>query len=314
MRRRNYFRSRSKSVLIVISLLIPTYNYNVYPLVLELHEQCEKCGINFEIIVLDDCSNIHFPEHNQINDFAKSRYLVNNKNLGRSSTINKLAALSKFDYMLILEADAFLSQKNYIQLYLNSMQQKPQAVFGGVNYAEVKPAKTAMLRWIYGKARESKSLDYRIANPFDIVFSWNLLIEKKLFLELSFDSSITTYGFEDLVFLKQLKSANVKIIQIENTLVHQNEEQSAVFIEKSKAAVGNLVDLYQKKILSGKDSNLLKAFEIVEKIHFTSLLNLSFINFENLLVKNLLSEKPSLFLFDLYRLGYFCTLTRYKKT
>lgn len=294
----------------MISLLIPTYNYNVYPLVLELYEQCEKCGIDFEIIVLDDCSSIHFPEHNQINDFEKSRYLVNNKNLGRSATINKLAALSKFDYMLILEADAFPSQKNYIHLYLNSIQQKPQAVFGGVNYAEVKPAKTAMLRWIYGKARESKSLDYRIANPFDIVFSWNLLIEKKLFLDLSFDSSITTYGFEDLVFLKQLKSANVKIIQIENTLIHQNEEQSAVFTEKSKAAVGNLVDLYQRKILSGKDSNLLKAFEIVEKLQLVSTVAKFFIHFENKMEKNLLAKKPSLVIFDLYRLGYYCLLNK----
>ena len=290
----------------MLSILIPTYNYNVFPLVWELQGQCNQCGINYEIIVLDDSSSIFFSENNLINDLANSRYLVNPTNLGRASNINKLVEISKFEYVLILEADAFPSKKNYIQLYIDSLQQNPKAVFGGVIYSKNKPSKKSLLRWVYGKSRESKTLKQRLKNPNDIVFSWNLLLNKKIFSENFFDSSIKTYGFEDLVFLKKLKQKKVAIEQIENTLIHQNEEESNIFIEKSKNAVLNLIELYQKKILSGNDSSLLNSFEFVKKLHLTRPVAQLFMQFEVEMIKNLLSKRPSLFIFDLYRLGYFC--------
>ena len=297
----------------MLSILIPTYNYNVFPLVLELQIQCNESGIEYEIIVLDDGSKTIFKENEQINALENCQYFINEVNRGRASNINKLAELSKFDYILILEADAFPSQKNYIQLYVDAIKHKPQAVFGGIIYSENRPQQNALLRWFYGKSRESKTLKQRIQNPNDIVFSWNLLLKKNIFLKNPFDSSIKTYGFEDLVFLKKMKQNKVVIEQIENTLVHQNEEESSFFIEKSKAAILNLIQLYQKNILEPVDSSLLNTFETVKKLNLTNVVTKIFKYFENSLLKNLLSEKPSLFLFDLYRLGYFCTLIRLKK-
>ena len=290
----------------MLSLLIPTYNYNVLPLVLELQRQSKDCKIEYEIIVLDDGSNTIFSENQQINSFENCKYIVNEVNLGRASNINKLVELSKFEYVLILEADAFPSQKSYIQSYVKAIHLHPQAVFGGVIYSSKKPIQGNLLRWIYGNSRESKSLEHRIKDPLDIVFSWNLLLKKSVFLNILFDSSITTYGFEDLVFLKKLKKNQIKIVQIENILIHQNEEQSTVFIDKSKTAVLNLIELYQKNVLVATDSNLLHAFETVKNVQLLSLSTFLFTRYEQYLVKNLLSEKPSLFLFDLYRLGYFC--------
>ena len=290
----------------MLSILIPIYNYNVYPLVKELNRQCVACGIDFEILCQDDGSSINCVENNQINDLDHCRYLINKKNIGRASNINNLVGFSKFDYVLILEADAFPFKKNYIEFYIERIQQEAQAVFGGVIYDDLKPPKNAVLRWIYGHSRESKDLGYRIKNPNDIVFSWNLLIQKKLFLINPFDSSITTYGFEDLVFLKKLKENNVIIQQIDNPCIHQNEEQSSVFIEKSKIAVLNLIKLSHKNVLQASDSKLLSTFQILKKLHLTTLIIFIFKSFEKFIEKNLLSERPSLFLFDLYRLGYFC--------
>ena len=210
----------------MLSLLIPTYNYNVFPLVLELQNQCKKCKIEYEIIVLDDGSKTIYQENEQINLLENCQYSINDSNRGRASNINKLVELSKFEYVLILEADAFPSNKNYIQLYIETLKNNPLAVFGGVVYSEIKPAKNTLLRWIYGKSREYKDLKHRVENPFDIVFSWNLMMKKSVFLNHRFDVSITTYGFEDLVFLKKLKEGYVAIHQIENTLIHQNEEFS----------------------------------------------------------------------------------------
>ena len=297
----------------MLSILIPIYNYNVYPLVLELHEQCMNSGISFEILCQDDCSTINCIENNQINILQGCQYLRNKKNLGRSCNINKLAEISKFDYLLILEADAFPLKKNYLETYLESITNERQAVFGGVIYSASQPEKKKILRWIYGNARESKDLKYRIKNPNDIVFSWNLLIEKKVFLNNPFDSSITTYGFEDLVFLKNLKEENVRIHQIDNPCLHQNEEESAIFIKKSEIAVLNLIELYRKNILSTSDSNLLRAFASLKKTHLIATTSFLFDRFEKPMKKNLLSKKPSLFTFDLYRLGYFCKHAQTKK-
>ena len=290
----------------MLSILIPIYNYNVYPLVLELHEQCMTLRISFEILCQDDGSTINFSENNQINKLHGGQYLSNKKNLGRSSNINALAEISKFDYLLILEADAFPLNKNYIETYIEAIKEEPHAVFGGVIYSESKPEKKKILRWIYGNARETKDLANRLKNPNDIVFSWNLLIEKKVFLNNYFDSSITTYGFEDLVFLKNLKEKNVRIQQIDNPCLHQNEEESAIFVTKSEMAVLNLIELYRKNILCTSDSSLLRAFETLKKTHLITKTSFLFDRFEKSLKKNLLSKKPSLFLFDLYRLGYFC--------
>lgn len=296
----------------MLSILIPIYNYNAFPLVLELHQQCIACGIAFEILCQDDCSTINCIENNQITKLQGCQHLSNKKNLGRSSNINALVEISKFDYLLILEADAFPLNKNYIETYIEAIKKKPQAVFGGVIYYESKPEKKKILRWIYGNARESKDLAKRLKNPHDIVFSWNLLIEKKVFLNNPFDSSITTYGFEDLVFLKNLKEKNVRIHQIDNPCLHQNEEESAIFIKKSEIAVLNLIELYRKNILSTSDSNLLRAFASLKKTHLIATTSFLFDRFEKPMKKNLLSKKPSLFTFDLYRLGYFCKHTQTK--
>ena len=40
----------------MISILIPTYNYNIVPLVNELYKQVTKEKIDFEILVYDDGS------------------------------------------------------------------------------------------------------------------------------------------------------------------------------------------------------------------------------------------------------------------
>ncbi len=53
----------------MLSILIPTYNYNTFSLVEELTNQAIATGISFEIIVLDDGSTdqISLKENSKIN-------------------------------------------------------------------------------------------------------------------------------------------------------------------------------------------------------------------------------------------------------
>ena len=69
----------------MLSILIPTYNYNISDLVREIHEQATKSKIKFEIICFDDNSR-EFTHENKstIDSLSYSKIIVSKKNLGRT--------------------------------------------------------------------------------------------------------------------------------------------------------------------------------------------------------------------------------------
>ena len=292
----------------MLSILIPTYNYIIVPLVVEVKKQCDACGIAYEIIGLDDGSTVAYSENDEINRLEYCSFHRNNENCGRSSNINQLAARSQFDYLLILEADAFPCKKNYIESYVSEIKLQKEAVFGGVVYNKVKPPADSRLRWVFGHSRESKSLADRLRKPYDIVFTWNLLIRKDLFFKAPFDTTINTYGYEDLVFLMDLKKRAVTITQIENECIHLNDDKSVVFIEKYHSSLRNLKQLLESKTIHPRDTSLTKLYHFLKRMGLTSSVAAVFRFSKNHLLKNLVSGKPSMLLFDFYKIGYFCTL------
>jgi glycosyltransferase involved in cell wall biosynthesis len=96
----------------MLSILIPTYNYNVYPLVTELKSQADALGIAYEILVQDDASKTFLQENSEINLLQHCSYTLNHENLGRGNNINLLNNRAQFNYVLIMEADAFPEKKN----------------------------------------------------------------------------------------------------------------------------------------------------------------------------------------------------------
>ena len=49
----------------MLSILITIYNYNLLPLVKELHQQCKDLNIEFEILTQDDASNSVYNSENE---------------------------------------------------------------------------------------------------------------------------------------------------------------------------------------------------------------------------------------------------------
>ena len=91
----------------MLSILIPTYNYNIEALVSELHAQSSACNIDFEILCYDDSStNLEIIASNKtINLLKNTTYKFLDTNIGRSSIRNLLAKNAKFDLLLFLDAD-----------------------------------------------------------------------------------------------------------------------------------------------------------------------------------------------------------------
>ncbi|GAA3771889.1 glycosyltransferase [Flavobacterium ginsengiterrae] len=294
----------------MLSILIPVYNYDVLKLVLELIRQADNLGIIYEILVQDDAGKNCIEENSQINLLENCSFFINNENLGRGKNINSLCLKSKYEYVLIMEADAFPENEFYLKNYIDLIPQTPSVVFGGVTYPDIIPAKEKMLRWEYGKKRETKPLNYRLENNYDFVFTWNLLLNKEILLQFPFPEFIHEYGYEDLIFIENLHSNSIPVIHIENFLVHYNDENSFEFIEKTKRAVKNLHRLTQFHKIDPKKIRLTKTYEHLKKLHLTGITRVFFKSTKNLIIKNLTSKNPNLYLLDFYKLGYYCDLKK----
>lgn len=293
----------------MLSILIPVYNYNAFPLVLELYKQCSECNLEYEIICQDDASNVFLVENNEINTLEKCCFSSNETNLGRGKNINKMARKANYDWLLILDCDTLPQGSDFIKKYHIGIQENDNSIiFGGILYEPKKPDKDQLLRWNYGHRRESLSVEKRKTKPNSSALSSNLLLKKELFSQYPFDENITKYGYEDLCFMKTLEANKIKVTHIENPAFHLNLETSALFLDKTKTALENLVYIVNSKKIDLKDSKIITAYSLLKKLKLTRLTVYIFNLFEDKIAAQLISNKPSLLLFDLYKLGHFSKL------
>jgi glycosyltransferase involved in cell wall biosynthesis len=295
----------------MISILIPTYNYNTLPLVKALHEQIILENIPFEIIVNDDASpiNENTTINNTINELENCQFSRNEKNMGRAENRNILVQKANYDWILLMDCDMYPKSKNFIKLYLESIRTKKENIFyGGIIYFDKKPAADEVLRWKFGKYREEIPISKRIKKPHHYALISNILLKKEVLTSYPFDKQLVNYGYEDIVFILNLKKHNVPIHHIENPAYHLNLEKSAVFLEKFHSSLQNLKQLLNRKIIVEEDTALTTMYGKIESMKLVKFAALIFRLFKKMWTKNLLSENPSIFIFDLYRLGYFCQI------
>jgi hypothetical protein len=292
----------------MLSILIPVYNYDAFSLVEKLHNQAVELNIAFEIICLDDASDIFTTENQRINQLKNSRFEILPKNIGRSAIRNLLAEKALYENLLFLDADTFPVHENFISNYISEINNAQKVVFSGIVYENKKPEKEHLLRWIYGKKREALNVSERKKNPSDTALVSNLLIKKEILARFPFDETITRYGYEDLLFFSVLKSNQITITHIENPVFHLNLETSVLFLSKTKTALENLFFLVSANKIAKNQSKVAASFFLLKRVKLVSIFTFFFKKLELKIERNLTSEKPSLFLFDLYKLGYYSFL------
>ena len=164
-----------------------------------------------------------------------------------------------------------------------------------------------MLRWKYGKARESKSVWERKKNPYFII-SQNLLIKKKSFLKAN-NFTENYYGLDNF-FSNQLKRMDAKMLHIDNPVLHFGLEENEKFIKKALQAVETTVILENLGLMDNSMRPIQKSFLTLKKLHLTSLFHFVISKFKRKMERNFISKKPNLFWFDLYRLSYYIKLKK----
>lgn len=293
----------------MLSILIPVYNYAVFPLVLELHQQCIAAGIAFEILCQDDHSFLFTQENQAVNQLSHGTITSNTENLGRGKNRNTLIQKAKYEWLLLLDADTFPKNKNFIKTYLDLIQnEKATIVFGGLCYAEEKPPTTQLLRWIYGQKREALPCDFRNKKPNSRALTSNLLLQKEIAKQNPFPETITTYGYEDVCFLSALAHKKTTVFHIDNPTFHLNLETSSQFLAKTEIALKNLAFLIQSNAVKAKESKITAMYITLKKLKLIKTMAWLFRQSKTATTKNLLSDHPSLVLFDWYKLGYLCQI------
>ncbi|CAH8292621.1 glycosyl transferase family 2 [Mariniflexile fucanivorans] len=285
----------------MLSILIPTYHFNVVPLVKELHKQCIACDIVFEILVYDDGSKSELNSKNTlINSLQNCTFKELPHNIGRSAIRNLLAVGSKYENLLFLDADVKPKDKNFIKNYLSVLDKT--IIYGGIIEKELPPKKPYVLRWLYTKKRESKKG----------LHSSNFLIKKELFRKNNFDESLLKYGYEDYLFFNSLKKQNMPVFCLRNPAIHNTDDDAVTFIEKTENSIKNLIEIIEKEKIETKSQNISKKYELLKRAKLNMFVAFIYKNLRPLLIKNFNSSHPSLFLFDFYKLGYYCTLKNKK--
>ena len=294
----------------MLSILIPVYNYDIFPLVKLLNEEAVNMRINYEILCVDDASDnkeIQL-ENIKVQSISNCSFEVLPDNVGRSKIRNILAQKAKFEKLIFLDADVLPKPKGFIKTYLNSIDLNDIS-FGGILYPEISDSLKKSLHYKYGKKREALSFKQR-QNVNDNSFtSANFAIKKELFKNVKFNETIKTYGFEDVIFSKDLVNKGYKITQIDNPVVHYGIlENNNDFILKEQESLETLHKLYENKTTDTKNVKLIRYYILLKRVGIINLYRNFFKLIKKNLLNNLRSNKPSLLLFDLYRLGYFCSI------
>jgi glycosyltransferase involved in cell wall biosynthesis len=298
-------------VLPMLSILIPVYNYNVSLLVNELHHQGAEAGIEFEIILGDDCSSVEIQSENmRCESLSGVRILKSKMNRGRAGTRNRLAENARFPWLLFLDADAGIYKTDFLKKYIHHCDETCKVVVGGIAYQNCPPDnKELYLRWLYGKKREEKNVCARIKNPYYSFSSFNFLISAKVLKSVRFNEEIRSYGHEDTLFGLELRTSGIEILHIDNQALHNGLESAEAFLFKTKEGVRNVLGIYLRKNSEiSKSVKLLRYYCFFRFFGFSPLFSFLFKKWGPLIEKKLIHSHPSLYLLDIYKLMYIFSL------
>lgn len=262
----------------MLSILIPTYNYNPQPLVDVLNHQASALSIDYEILVLNDASTMPI-------ELIGCTTINMTKNVGRAKGRNILALRARYPYLLFIDSDSMPVNDDFLKRYIE--QARPDIVLSGGRIYH--PLENSLLT-IYGvKERNPKDLQMSNKQKFPFLTP-NFLIDAELFNVVKFDESLTKYGHEDTVFGIELTRHGIPYCRFDNPVYHEHIESNEDYLQKVELAMETFRSLF------GRYPELLD-FPIVHLSKYIPSVNLKWL-------RNRLLAKPSLHLLQLYKLLY----------
>jgi glycosyltransferase involved in cell wall biosynthesis len=277
-------------------------------LVTGLQRQAASLHIDYEILVADDGStNVIVKTSNRvISQLPHCRYMERPENVGRAAIRNFLASQARYSWLLFIDGDMVLSHPDYLQQYLHITRSPSPRLFVAYGGLTIAPLQPGNLRSMYEHAAAPEhTLERRQQLPYHDFHTANFLIPRKLMLQHPFDERFRHYGYEDVLFGKQLQQHAIPIHHMDNPLSFERFEPNSAFVSKTEEGLRTLHQFQSD--LRGYS----RLLTLVSGIHIPlilSLIRLCHKLFQKAERRNLCSSRPSLFTFKLYRLGYFLSL------
>ena len=295
----------------------------------------DTISLGFEIIFADDGSaDATARQRNAIiAQLPYCQYIERPKNVGRSAIRNFLAHTAHYSHLIFLDGDVAIKRGNFVQTYLahrndadviigtllfSRMQvacDTAEDIIGHTKRAKEETKKTTEpmlyddnLKYRYEQQFLAKHpVKKRMQQPYASFRTTNFMVRRDLLLAYPFDETFHEYGYEDTLFGKQLKEHGATLIHLDNAATIADYEDNATFVAKTEESLRTLAAHAHQ--LQGY-STLLHTANKLKCLHLQPLIAFVFKLFKGLLHKNLCSNSPSVFLFNVYKLGYYINLTR----
>jgi glycosyltransferase involved in cell wall biosynthesis len=294
----------------MLSICIPVYNFNVTELVNSLHVEAESLSVEYEILLSDNASDERFRRENiLLSALPNVHYFQSEINLERAGNRNFLFKTAKYPYILFMDCDSRISKNNYIKDFLPCCVPGIICLGGRVYDAKKPQDKKHIFHWKVGRSRESKSAEVRSRNPNNSFMSCNFLIDKNLFNIVQFDERLQGYCNEDTLFGVELKKKGITITHIDNPLYHIGLEKAEVFLSKIEEGLRNyhkINFLYNNDPVFIEACKILRVEQRIKKWRMAKFIKYLFLASRKMMYRNLVGKHPSLFVYDLYKLGYLC--------
>ncbi|MGJ8685267.1 MAG: glycosyltransferase family 2 protein [Nonlabens sp.] len=287
----------------MISICVPVYNYDCTPLLDQLVDQVSRLSIAYEIIVFNDASQQRFKPY----DSSMVQTINSEKNIGRSAAREQLAKHATYENLIFLDADVRLPDNNFLNRYIDCISRNYDIVYGGVSYSNSPPESAYLLRWLYGKKRESRSVEKRKEDRVQNLISMGFMIKKELFLKISSLINGNFYG-HDIVFSYHINSLKYKITHIDNPVIHLGLETAIAYLYKSIEAINTTYQSEKSGLISNDFRPVQRAYLKIKKTGALKLFLKVIEKRRTALDKNLVSSKAKLIYLDFIKLYHYSQL------
>lgn len=289
-----------------LSICIPVYNFDVNALIKDIRNQIAADNLDAEIIVIDDASRKDIIEKNSgIRDIS-DQYILLKQNIGRSRIRNLFLEYAESEYLLFLDCDGKIIADDFIKKYADFIRMKnPDVVYGGRKVEESRPDPEFGLRWKFAVERENLPVEVRKRSPYLDFQTNNFIVRKTVLQSYPFDETISQYGYEDLIFAKDLYKSKIKIEHIDNPVFNNDVEPNAVFLRKADQSAKSLAHLINtdRDIRRSSKIKLARAYFLLKKTGGVFLYDFFYKLLKPLIVRKLIKGNASLKILDLYKLG-----------
>lgn len=289
-----------------LSILLPTHNNVCVQLVRDLQKQASLIqDFRYEILVADDGStdSESISKNRAINDLPYCRFIERKHNVGRASIRNYLANEAQYERLLFIDSDLHVCSDFFINRYI---QEEGEIIAGGLKKGGDAQKLANNLRYVYEKAYERKH-DYirRNKKPDKDFTAACCLISKAVIRQCPFNEKFKEYGYEDALLGKCFSAHGHKIVHIDNPILMNDYEYNELYLKKTEEACRTLYKFREE--LQGY-SKLIYWQEKLSQWHTSYLLHKLYKHCGAQIRKRLVDGKPSLLLFNTYKLLYYIHL------